>query len=423
MLDIHFIRQNPALVQQNAQLRGVKVDIQLLLDRDEELRNHIQQLDGVRAERNRLAERLQASKGADTQLVQAGRQLKERITELEGEVAQLSEEFHALMLQVPNVTHPDSPIGKDDTENKEVRRYKEPTVFPFEPKDHVQLANQHDLIDFERGADVSGRGFYYLKNEAVLLEFALIQYAIDQCIREGFVPMITPDLARSEVVQGTGYIPRGHETQIYNVDQTDLSLIATAEIPVAGYYRNHTFPAGELDQPKKIVAFSHCFRTEAGAYGRESRGLYRVHQFSKVEMFIFCKPEDSERMHQHLLEMEEKIMHGLDIPYRVVDICTGDLGGAAYRKYDLEAWMPMKQDWGEVTSTSNCTDYQARRLHIMHVNASGEKEYVHMLNGTAVALSRTPIAVLENNQRADGSIQIPSVLHPYMHGVTEIRST
>lgn len=421
MLDIHFIRKNPALVQQNAQLRGVKVDIQLLLDRDEELRNHIQQLDGLRAERNRHAERLQASKGADTQLVQEGRQLKERAMELEQEVAHLSDEFRSLMMEVPNMTHPDSPIGKDDTENKELRRYKEPTMFAFEPKDHVQLAEAHDLIDFERGADVAGRGFYYLKNEAVLLEFALTQYAIEQCIRNGFVPMITPDLARNDVLQGTGYIPRGHETQIYTVDQTDLSLVATAEIPVAGYYRNHTFAAGELDQPKKIAAFSHCFRTEAGAYGRESRGLYRVHQFSKVEMFIFCKPEDSERMHQHLLEMEEKIMQGLDIPYRVVDICTGDLGGAAYRKYDLEAWMPMKQDWGEVTSTSNCTDYQARRLHIMHVNASGEKEYVHMLNGTAVALSRTPIAVLENNQRADGSIQIPAVLHPYMHGITEIR--
>lgn len=421
MLDIQYIRNNAELVQKNAERRRVSVDIQALLEKDAALRAHIQELETVRAERNQIAEQLKASRGGNPDLVQQGKALKEKLTGLEENVNTLKAEFDQLMMLVPNMTHPESPEGKDDSENKEISRFKEPTTFSFTPKDHVQLGKDLDIIDFERGADVAGRGFYYLKNGAALLEFALIQYALNECMKEGFTPMITPDVARQEILQGTGFNPRGEETQIYNIENTDLSLIATAEIGVAGYYRNHLFKAGELDQPKKIVAFSHCFRTEAATYGRESRGLYRVHQFSKVEMFVYCKPEDSERMHGELLAMEEKIMQGLDIPYRVVDICTGDLGGAAYRKYDLEAWMPMKNEWGEVTSTSNCTDYQARRLNIKHINAEGKKEYVHMLNGTAVALSRTPLALLENGQREDGSIALPKVLHPYLHGLTEIR--
>lgn len=421
MLDIQYIRNNAELVQKNAERRRVSIDIQALLEKDATLRTHIQELETVRAERNQIAEQLKASRGGNPDLVQQGKALKEKITVLEENVNALKIEFDQLMLSVPNMTHPESPEGKDDSENKEISRFKEPTTFLFTPKDHVQLGKELDIIDFERGADVAGRGFYYLKNGAALLEFALIQYALNECMKEGFIPMITPDLARQEVLQGTGFNPRGEETQIYNIENTDLSLIATAEIGVAGYYRNQLFKAGELDQPKKIVAFSHCFRTEAATYGRESRGLYRVHQFSKVEMFVYCKPEDSERMHGELLAMEEKIMQGLELPYRVVDICTGDLGGAAYRKYDLEAWMPMKNEWGEVTSTSNCTDYQARRLNIKYVNAEGKKEYVHMLNGTAVALSRTPLALLENGQQEDGSITLPKALHPYLHGLTTIR--
>ncbi|MBI2411062.1 MAG: serine--tRNA ligase [Candidatus Kerfeldbacteria bacterium] len=420
MLDIQYIRQYPELVQQNADKRGVKVNMQLLLHRDEALRNRTQELDTLRADRNSIAAQMQQTGGKNVELIEQGKLVKVKIAEIEQEVERLREEFQALMMQVPNMTHPDSPIGKNDLENVEIRRFQEPTEFSFPPKDHVELGKSLDLIDFERGADVAGKGFYYLKNEAVLLELALVNYAMDTCMAEGFMPMMTPDLAYSHVLAGTGFAPRGPETQIYNLENTNLSLIATAEIGVAGYYQNHLFAAGELDQPLKIVALSHCFRTEAGSYGRESRGLYRVHQFTKVEMFIYSKPEDSEAMHQHLLEVEEKIMQHLEIPYRVVDICTGDLGGAAYRKYDVEAWMPFKQDWGEVTSTSNCTDYQARRLNIKYVNAEGKKEYVHTLNGTAIALSRTPIAVLENFQQADGSIKIPQVLHPYMFGKTMI---
>ncbi len=249
----------------------------------------------------------------------------------------------------------------------------------------------------------------------------MVNYAVAVASGEGFELMITPDLAYKSVLEGTGFNPRGDETQIYNIEGTELSLIATSEISVAGYFQKHIFEKDALEKPKKVVAISHCFRTEAGAYGRESKGLYRVHQFTKVEMFIFCKPEDSASMHEELLRVEEKIMQGLELPYRVVDICTGDLGGPAYRKYDIEAWMPFRNDYGEVTSTSNCTDYQSRRLKIKYVTDEGKKEFVHTLNGTAIVTSRIPIALLENNQQKDGSIKIPKVLYPYMMGITEIR--
>lgn len=414
MLDIHYIRQHPELVQQNADKRGLTINIEELLHVDEELRNRIHEVDQFRSERNQIAEEMKKTKGGDAELVQKGKEIKQKITALEEELSTIQQRFNELILLVPNMTHPDSPFGKNDSENVEIKRSQKPTSFSFTPKDHIELGESLDLLDFEKGAEVAGSGFYYLKNDAVLLELALIQYAMNSCIAEGFTPMITPDLAYTQVLTGTGFNPRGNETQIYNIEGSDLSLIATAEITVAGYYQNHLFKQGELDKPLKIVALSHCFRTEAGAYGRESRGLYRVHQFSKVEMFIFCKPDQSEQMHEELLAMEEKIMQGLHIPYRVVDICTGDLGGPAYRKYDIEAWMPFKNDWGEVTSTSNCTDYQARRLHTKFVNEEGKKEYVHTLNGTAIALSRLPIAVLENFQQEDGTIAIPEKLQPYM---------
>lgn len=420
MLDIHFIRQNPEFVQQNADKRGIHVNIEELLHADEEVRNRIHEIDQFRAERNQIAEQMKQSKGGNPDLVEQGKQVKQKIAALEEELSGIQNRFSELMLQIPNMTHADSPFGKDDSENVEIKRCGEPTPFDFTPRDHIELGTTLDLLDFERGADVAGSGFYYLKNEAVQLELALIQYAMNTAIAEGFTPMITPDLAYKSVLTGTGFNPRGKETQIYNIENEELSLIATAEITVAGYYQNHVFAQGELDKPLKIIALSHCFRTEAGAYGRESRGLYRVHQFTKVEMFVFCRPEDSEAQHQHLLDMEEKIMQGLGIPYRVVDICTGDLGGPAYRKYDVEAWMPFKNDWGEVTSTSNCTDYQARRLHTKYIDAEGKKQYVHTLNGTAIALSRLPIAILENYQQPDGSIQIPERLRPYMNNMAQI---
>ena len=286
------------------------------------------------------------------------------------------------------------------------------------------LEKNSTLIDFESGAKVTGQKFYYLKNEAVLLEQALINYALYTLKEEGFTPIMTPDLARESVLDGIGFNPRGDETQIYSVENTDLCLIATAEITLGGMLSDTILD--ESSMPLKFAGVSHCFRTEAGAAGRESKGLYRVHQFSKVEMFAFTTPEQSGKMHEKLVGFEEKLFQGLEVPYRVVDICTGDMGGPAYRKYDLEAWMPGRGDgggWGEVTSTSNCTDYQARRLKI-RFRREGEKKplLVHMLNGTAFAISRALISVLENHQRSDGSIAIPMALRPYMGGIEVIKA-
>ncbi|MEX2559526.1 MAG: serine--tRNA ligase, partial [Pirellulales bacterium] len=271
-----------------------------------------------------------------------------------------------------------------------------------------------DLLDLEGGAKVTGHGFYFLKNEAVLLELALQRYALDALIAQNFTPTITPDLARNEVLQGTGYIPRGPETQIYSIADTDLSLIATAEITLGGLLAERILSAEDL--PVKLCGISHCYRTEAGAHGRATRGLYRVHQFTKVEMFAFTAPDASDAMLDYFCDLECRLFDGLEIPYRVVDTATGDLGGPAYRKFDLEAWMPGRGEageYGEVTSTSNCTDYQARRLGI-RFRQKGEKgtTFVHTLNGTAIAVSRALIAILENYQQADGSVRVPRALQP-----------
>lgn len=281
------------------------------------------------------------------------------------------------------------------------------------------VINISRILDFERGSKVTGSNFYYLKNEAVILEFALMQMVIDTLVPEGFKIFITPDLAKMEIIDGIGFQPRGPEAQIYRIENFDLGLIATAEITLGGYHKDEILD--ELDLPLKYLGFSHCFRTEAGAYGRYNRGLYRVHQFSKAEIFIICRPEDSEDMHEYILGLEEKIFQKLEIPYRVLDICSGDLGAPAARKFDIEAWMPGRGDFGEVTSCSNCTDYQARRLNIRFRRVTGEVEYVHMLNGTAIAISRALIAIFENYQQEDGSILIPKALQPYTLGIKEIK--
>jgi seryl-tRNA synthetase len=300
-----------------------------------------------------------------------------------------------------------------------IRRFGEPRQFDFKPKDHVELCEALDLADFEAGASVTGQKFYFLKNEAVLIELGLIQYAMQTLLREGYTPIITPDLARVDVLEGIGFIPRDpdpNKRQIYSIADSDLCLIATAEITLGGMHRDQILDAATL--PKRYVGVSHCFRTEAGAPGRDTKGLYRVHQFTKVEMFAYCTPEDSEKLHLEILRIEEAIFQGLGLPYHVIDTCTGDLGGPAYRKYDLEAWMPGrgdKGDYGEVTSTSNCTDYQARRLKV-RFRRTGQKgtDFAHTLNGTAVACTRALLAILENYQQADGSVIVPEVLRPWV---------
>jgi seryl-tRNA synthetase len=337
-----------------------------------------------------------------------GRRLKEEATRLEAELAAARAAFDEIHRRIPNFVHPDAPVGGEQ-DYRVLRQVGEPGPGG---QDHLALAAKLDLVDFEGGARVAGQKWYFLKNEAVLLELALQRFAIDVLRDEGFTLYLTPDVARPEIVDGTGYDPRGEETQIYSLANADLCLIGTAEITLGGLHADSILE----ELPLRLAGVSHCFRTEAGAAGRESKGLYRVHQFTKVEMFAFVEPEASEAMHAELLAIEERIFQGLEIPYRVIDTATGDLGAPAYRKFDVEAWMPGRGeggDWGEITSTSNCTDYQARRLRI-RFRRDKKAELVHTLNGTAVAVPRTLVALLENHQRPDGSVAIPKALQPYL---------
>jgi seryl-tRNA synthetase len=418
MLDKRFILENAQVVQENCNRRGVKVDV----DRFVDLESQRRKLQAEIEELSRLANQVSKSIGQakdDTEREarkDEGRRLREMKEKIEEHIELLAAEAAVIHNAMPNLTHPEAPVGGEDA-SKELRHGRvDVRPFAFPVQDHVALAEQHDLIDFEGGARVAGHGFYFLKKEAALLELALQQYTMDFLVREGFTPMVTPDLARGDVLKGIGFIPRGPETQIYSIENHDLNLVATAEITLGGLYAGQVVEAEKL--PIKLCGISHCFRTEAGAAGRASRGLYRVHQFTKVEMFAFTLPEQSEDIHNYFRDLECEIFDGLGIPYRVLDIATGDLGGPAYRKFDLEAWMPGRGtagEYGEVTSASNCTDYQSRRLDIRY-KVKGEKgtQLVHTLNGTAVAISRAIIAILENYQQADGSILIPEALRKWM---------
>ena len=339
---------------------------------------------------------------------------------MEADVTRLEAERVEAGRRIPNLAHPEAPLGKEDKDNTEVARFGEPKKFSFTPKDHVQLGEDLDIIDFEAGTKVSGVKYYYLKNEAVFLEQALIMYALNKLREKGFTPFITPDVAKEEILQGIGFNPRGNESNVYTLEGEASCLVATAEITLGGYHKDEILAREKL--PLRYCGISHCFRREAGAAGQFSKGLYRVHQFTKLEMFVYCLPEDSDRIHEELRKIEEEIFTGLGIPFRVVDTCTGDLGAPAYRKWDLEAWMPGRNggEWGEVTSTSNCTDYQARRLNVRFKDEDGKNRYVHMLNGTAVAISRAMVAVLENYQNEDGTITVPEALVPFC-GFTVIK--
>jgi len=438
MLDINLIRNNPELVKRGVASKNINpklVDDFLALD--ENWRKLTKEIDDLRAGQKKESKSFAVSKeallrsGAMTRhsaqfkplvskeaLLRAAKEIKAKIQNSEADLKQLEIKREEILEQIPNLPLDDVPVGKDESENVVIREVGEKPKFNFQPKDHLELGKSLDLIDFETGAKVSGSNFYYLKNQAALLELALINYAFDILTKEGFTPMITPDLARQKFYTGTGYLPQGPEAQTYEIKDSDLGLIATAEITLAGIHSDEILD--EKDLPKKYAGFSHCFRLEAGSYGKYSKGLYRIHQFSKVEMYVYCLPEESEKTHQYLLSLEEKIFQGLGIPYRVVEMCTGDLGAQAAKKYDLEAWMPGRGDWGEITSTSNTTDYQARRLNIRYRSQKSEVrgqklEYVHTLNGTAIAISRAIIAILENYQQKDGSILVPKVLQKYLN--------
>jgi seryl-tRNA synthetase len=418
MLDKRFILENAELVQQNCDARGMKADVARFVALETQCRALQQEIEELSRQANVVSKSIgQAKDDAERDArKEEGRQLRESKEAKQADFDRIDAEAGAIYRSLPNMTHPDSPRGGEDASRELRKGATQVTPMRFPVQDHVQLAEQHDLIDFEGAARIAGHGFYFLRNEAALLEMALQQYAVELLVKEGFTPTITPDLARGEILAGVGYIPRGPETQIYTVENFDLNLVATSEITLGGLYAGITIDADDL--PIKLCGISHCFRTEAGAAGRASRGLYRVHQFTKVEMFAFTRPEQSEDMHNYFCELECDIFDGLGIPYRVLDIASGDLGGPAYRKFDLEAWMPGRGDggeYGEVTSTSNCTDYQSRRLNIRY-KTKGEKgtNFVHTLNGTAVAISRALIAILENCQQPDGSIVVPEVLRKWV---------
>ncbi len=414
MLDLRLIRENTDEVFQNLQRREVDFDLNGLLAIDETRRRLQTELDELRRQRNELAKSMKGRKPTDDERSR-GRELKEQEPRLEKELRAKEQDVDARLRELPNLVRDDVPSGSTEDEYEEIRRYGEIPSFDFEPRDHLALGELHGLFDFDGGAKVAGQKFYFLLEEAALLEHALVRYAIDHARAAGFILYQTPDLARREVCAGTGYLPRGPERQIYTSADEDLALIGTAEITLGGLHRDEILEADSL--PRLYCGLSHCFRTEAGAAGRATKGLYRVHQFTKVELFAFTLPEDSDAMHERFLALEEEIFRGLEIPFRVVKLCAGDLGAPCARTYDIEAWMPGRSEggsYGEVTSTSNCTDYQARRLNIRYRDpSSGRPKFVHMVNGTAIASPRVLIPLLENHQQADGTIEIPKVLRPY----------
>jgi seryl-tRNA synthetase len=416
MLDLQFICDNRDLIEKNCRARGVSADIAALVQLRDRRNELIRHEDGLRHEQKESSSLIPKTKDAaeKQRLIARGKELRGLISDVEAERRLVEEKLRDVQSLIPNLSHPDAPVGGEDA-SRTVRTWGEPKKFDFKPLDHVELAAKHDLIDFEAGARVAGSGFYFLKNEAALLELALVQYAAQKAIAKGFTLHTTPDLARDDVLSGIGFIPRGPEAQIYSVANSDLSLVATAEITLGGSLKDEILEVGKL--PIRMAGISHCFRTEAGAAGRATRGIYRVHQFTKVELFAFTAPslEASEAIHADVVALEEEIFQGLGVPYRVIDTATGDLGGPAYRKFDLEAWMPGRGDYGEVTSASNCTDYQARRLGIRckFPDRKGT-EFVHTLNGTAVAVTRALIAIFENYQQADGSIVIPEPLRAWV---------
>ena len=418
MLDRKYIVQNPAVVKENCQRRGVDCDVDRIVALEQQRLEKLKLAQDLNQQANATSKLIPKAKDdAERQtLIAKGRGLREEKEATQQQHDELEKEITALQTVIPNLTHPDVPTGgEDDAKELSFGKTDKPQ-FDFKPLDHLALGDKHDLFDFEGGARVAGAGFYFLRNAAVRLDLALQQFAVGFLADKGFTPVATPDLALTSILQGTGFNPRGPETQIYSIENSELNLVATAEITLGGMMSGQTVSDEEL--PIKLCGLSHCFRTEAGAAGRASKGLYRVHQFTKVEMFAFTTPAESDSVHEEMRELECQIFDQLEIPYRVIDTASGDLGGPAYRKYDLEAWMPGRGDegdWGEVTSTSNCTDYQAHRLNVRYKTA-GKKgtEYVHTLNGTAIATGRAMIAIIENHQRADGSIAIPKALQSWM---------
>ncbi len=416
MIDIKELKTRHDEIKKNIENRYMNVNLDAIIKDQDDRLALLLEVENLRNRRNETAQKMKGKLDNETRAkyIAEGKAIKDELALKEAELTELDAKFMNEARTIPNYAHPDAPIGKEDKDSLAVKFVGEPTKFSFKAKDHVELGEELDILDFDKGAKVAGQKFYYIKNKAVILQMALERYAMDIVVKHGFTPFITPDVAKEEILNGIGFNPRGAESNIYTIEGTDTCLVGTAEITLGGYYKDTIL--NKEDLPIRMTGLSHCFRREAGGAGQYSKGLYRVHQFSKLEMFIYCLPEESDSFHQEILSIEEEIFSGLGLPYRIVDTATGDLGAPAYRKFDIEAWMPGRGDegeYGEVTSTSNCTDYQARSLNIRYRDDDGKIKFVHMLNGTAVALSRAMVAVLENYQNEDGSVTVPPALVPY----------
>ena len=414
MLDINFIRQNQPLVERSAREKGYSVDISALLKLDDQRKQLLRQVDELRQQRNRLSSQMKGGKPAPEILTQA-KTVKTDLAQLEPQLTEVEANLAQKLKQVPNIIFDDVPLGGEEC-SVEVASWggqKSTGV------DHLDYALSRDWVDFERGAKVAGAKFYYLKNGLALLENALLQFGLQKVTAHGFQFMTVPDLVSSKILEGCGFNPRSSEqSDEYYIEGEDLAMIATAEMPLTGYHMDEIID--EKDLPLCYAGYSACFRKEAGAYGKHTRGLFRVHQFNKLEMYVFCLPENSPAMHEQIRAIEEEIWQELGIPYRVINIAAGDLGAPAAKKYDIEYWSPVDQKYRELTSCSNCTDFQARSLNIRVRRQDGSVEVLHTLNGTAISLARTMVAVIENYAVAGGKLQVPAALQPYLGGATEL---
>lgn len=422
MLDIKYIRENAETVKIAAKHKLIEIDVDQLLKVDENLKKYRQEADRLKEERNKLSSSIPTLNGDEKQQTIAYvKTLKEKIALLEETMVPLKEEFTNLMYQIPGIPFEEVPIGKTDEDNVEIKRIGTIPTFDFAIKDHVTLAENLDLVDIPRAVKIAGSRSYYLKNEAVLLEMALCRYVLDKLIKKGFTPMTVPTLVKEAPMYGTSYFPGGRE-QAYAITEDELYLVGTSEVALVSYYSNETF-SSHLELPKKLCGYSSCFRREAGTYGKDTRGLYRVHQFTKIEQVILCEANYDKQyeLHNFLLQNAEEIMQDLKIPYRVVKVCTGDMGIGQVRKHDIEAWMPSRGKYSETHSCSSFNDFQTRRSNIKYKDENGEIKYCYSLNNTAIASPRILIPLLELYQNKDGSVTIPDVLVPYMGGMTKIK--
>ena len=410
MLDIRFIRENPDRVQDAAVQKGYTVNIAELLSADESRRELQQKLDSLREKRNEIAAQMKGGK-PDAALVEQGRSLKVELAELEAQFTSLDEVYMAHMKAVPNIIFDDVPLGGEE-DSVEIKRHGEQ---PTGAVDHVEFATKRDWLDFERGAKVAGAKFYYLKGDLAMLENAVTQFALDFITKKGFTYMTVPHMVNTRTAEGAGFAPRGDkEGNEYFIEGEDLTMIGTAEAPLTGYHADEIIDEDKL--PLRYVGYSPCYRKEAGTYGKHTRGLFRVHQFNKLEMYAFTTPEQSREMHEQILAIEEELWQAIGINYHVINIAAGDLGAPAAKKYDIEYWSPVDGTYRELTSCSNCTDFQTRNLNIRVRRKDGTVETMHSLNGTAVSLARSLVVILESFQNDDGTLCVPEVLRPYLGG-------